>query len=228
MPIHVNLLAETQALEELRRRDPVKRAIWLAGLAVFLALCWSVLLQLRTATAKSELQAMERRWESLEKPYEAASLNLKKTAEIEAKLNALTRLSTNRILWATVLNALQQTTVDHIRLTRIRAEQSFTIIPPVAAQKTSTRTIPAQPGASIEQATLLLDARDYGDPEDQNYNKFRQTLAQFPFFQEFLQRNDGFVFAGTVGMVTPDAKEPGRTFVPFALEARLPEVRRNE
>ena len=32
MPIRLNLLAEAQAAEDLRRRDPVKRALWLARL----------------------------------------------------------------------------------------------------------------------------------------------------------------------------------------------------
>ncbi len=34
MPIRLNLLAEAQAAEEMRRRDPVKRALWLAGLII--------------------------------------------------------------------------------------------------------------------------------------------------------------------------------------------------
>ena len=39
MPIRLNLLAEAQALEESRRRDPVKRAVW-AGVFLVLALAW--------------------------------------------------------------------------------------------------------------------------------------------------------------------------------------------
>jgi len=38
MPIRINLLAESQALEEMRRRDPVKRAIWVGVLVVSLLL----------------------------------------------------------------------------------------------------------------------------------------------------------------------------------------------
>ena len=40
MPIRINLLAEEQYLVEMRRRDPVKRAAWLGGFVVFLALLW--------------------------------------------------------------------------------------------------------------------------------------------------------------------------------------------
>ena len=41
MPIHINLLAEAQAAEELRRRDPVKRAIFIGISLVIVALMWS-------------------------------------------------------------------------------------------------------------------------------------------------------------------------------------------
>ena len=34
MPIRINLLAEAQAAEEMRRRDPVKRALWGASIVV--------------------------------------------------------------------------------------------------------------------------------------------------------------------------------------------------
>ena len=41
MPIHINLLAEAQAAEELRRHDPVKRAIFIGISLVVVALMWS-------------------------------------------------------------------------------------------------------------------------------------------------------------------------------------------
>ena len=47
MPIRINLLAEQQAAEELRRRDPVKRAIWVAGFFVVVVVVWSGYLQFK-------------------------------------------------------------------------------------------------------------------------------------------------------------------------------------
>ena len=38
MPIRINLLAEAQAAEEMRRKDPVKRAVWIGGFVIFLVL----------------------------------------------------------------------------------------------------------------------------------------------------------------------------------------------
>jgi hypothetical protein len=55
MPIKINLLAEAQIAEDLRRSDPVKRAIFIGALLVALALVWSSSLQLEAMIAKSEL-----------------------------------------------------------------------------------------------------------------------------------------------------------------------------
>ena len=52
MPIRINLLAEAQALEEMRRKDPVKRAALAAGALVCLALVYSSYLQLRAGIAR--------------------------------------------------------------------------------------------------------------------------------------------------------------------------------
>jgi hypothetical protein len=53
MPIRLNLLAEAQAAEDFRRRDPVKRGIGLAALLVALMLVFSSFLQLRATLANT-------------------------------------------------------------------------------------------------------------------------------------------------------------------------------
>ena len=45
MPIRINLLAEQLAEEDARRRDPVKRTAWVAGVVVALMGIWSLYLQ---------------------------------------------------------------------------------------------------------------------------------------------------------------------------------------
>ena len=59
MPIRLNLLAEAQAAEELRRRDPVKRAIWIGALILAAMLVWSSSRQLQVMLASSELNRLE-------------------------------------------------------------------------------------------------------------------------------------------------------------------------
>ena len=44
---------------------------------------------------------------------------------MDRKLSALEALSTNRFLWAPVLNALQKTMVDHVQVTKLKGDQAF-------------------------------------------------------------------------------------------------------
>lgn len=53
MPIRINLLAEAQAAEEMRRKDPVKRSIWIGGFIVFLTLLAALTLQLKISRVRS-------------------------------------------------------------------------------------------------------------------------------------------------------------------------------
>ena len=59
MPIRLNLLAEAQAAEEARRRDPVKRAILAAAFLVAIMLAWSSWLQGRAMLASNQLSREE-------------------------------------------------------------------------------------------------------------------------------------------------------------------------
>src|SRR2546425_1570668 len=109
MPIRINLLAEAQAAEELRRKDPVKRAILAGSLLVVLVLFWISSLQIKIITAKSGLKDLQLKWNSIDKSYQEAVESKRKSIEVDGKLAALQQLKTNRFLWGTCLNAFQQT-----------------------------------------------------------------------------------------------------------------------
>src|SRR5437763_11982212 len=128
MPIRINLLAEAQADEELRRKDTVKRAV-LAGILIICAvMVWSSTVQVSIIVSKSELSGLQSTWQRLEKNYNVAVDTKRKALDAEEKLSALQRMTTNRFLWGTTFNALQRTLVgiDDIQVTRIRTEQSYT------------------------------------------------------------------------------------------------------
>ena len=55
MPIRINLLAEAQAAEDLRRRDPVKRSIYVAVCFVVMVLVWISSLQVKIMADNSRL-----------------------------------------------------------------------------------------------------------------------------------------------------------------------------
>src|SRR6185436_6355141 len=109
MPIHINLLAEAQAAEEMRRKDPVKRAAWIGGFAVFLVLLCAATLQFKIIVAKSEISTLQRSWKGIEKQVTEINGHRNNARELEQKLSALNQFTTNRMLWAPALNALQYT-----------------------------------------------------------------------------------------------------------------------
>ncbi len=114
MPIRLNLLAEAQAAEEARRRDPVKRAIWIAAMLVAVMLIWSSSLYFKAAIARSNLGNVEKDISSLTNDYRAVTDNQKKLADINHRLAQLNVLTTNRFLTGTLMHALPRSLKDRI------------------------------------------------------------------------------------------------------------------
>ncbi len=81
MPIRLNLLAEAQALEESRRRDPVKRAIWGAACLVLLLLAWAASLQFEAMMARMDLNRREARLASHTNAFRIVLDNQQKLSE---------------------------------------------------------------------------------------------------------------------------------------------------
>ena len=223
MPIRINLLAEAQALEELRRRDPIKRASWAGGAVVALLLAWSISLELKAMVIKRELSKVERQLAAHNTEYQTALGRQRKLAEADHKLGALQQLATNRLLYGTVLNALQQATLDDVQLTHFRGEQSY-----VQTDEVKTRTndnghvIPGRPATVTERVQLTLDARDSGvNPGDQ-VNRFKQTLADNPYFKSVLAKTNAVRLAS----LSPPQVTDSKPFVLFTLDCRFAEKTR--
>jgi hypothetical protein len=212
MAIRINLLAEEQAAEELRRKNPIKLAIWVGSFFVVAVALWIVKLQLDINFSKTEYTRIEQTWKDKVSKYQAVTNNMAKIAEIDKKLDALDRLSTNRFFWAPVLNALQQTVINDIQFVRVSSEQRLAKEEAkTIGSGASKKTIP---GGMVEKVTLYIDAKDY-NPNAQNYDKFKETLSDFDFFVKNLQR--GFVLDGTLGSPTVDAADLNKQFVVFKL-----------
>src|SRR5690349_12397772 len=121
MPLSINLLAEAQALEEMRRRDPVKRAIWIGSLLGILVLVWAGYLQSKAMVANGQLDRMETKLRANTNEYQQVLASKKKLDDANQKLGKLQQFITNRFLCASVLDALQHMTVDEIQLVRFRS-----------------------------------------------------------------------------------------------------------
>jgi hypothetical protein len=221
MAIRINLLAEEQAAEELRRKNPVKLGIWVGSFFVVAVALWILKLQLDIGFSKKEYSRVEQTWKDKIAKYSAVTNNMAKIAEIDKRLDALDRLSTNRFFWAPVLNALQQTVINDIQVVKVSSEQRYIKEDPkTIGSGANKKTIP---GDTIEKTSLYIDAKDY-NPNAQNYDKFKEKLSDFDFFVKNLQR--GFVLDGTLSSPTADPADLNRQFVVFKLVAHFKDVPR--
>lgn len=227
MPIRINLLAETLALEEQRRKDPVKRAIWIGGFVVFLAGLWTLRMQTVLMSARSELARDSASFTAIEKKFSSVSEDNRALGDIDVKINALARYSTNRFLWGSALQAVQTSVTDDIQFTRLRTLQTYRFVDAEPPTKSGGKTVPGKPGASFERLTITVDAKDYARPSEQNYNRLKASLSTNTFFNEFLKGTDGFKLA-SLSQPVPDSTDPGRQFISFTVEAAFPEVQRDE
>jgi len=194
MPIRINLLAEQQAADELRRRDPVKRATWVGGLIVGVMAVWSGYLQVKLMAATSEATRYESEWKKLETAYKKVSANMEAAAEAERRWTALQTLATNRFLWANPLNALQfvMTTVEDVQITALKTSQSYAITEAVKPSTNSTTGVVSRgkPGTSKEKVTFNLEGRDTSkeakDPAKRSTDgvfKLQDAINNNPYFK---------------------------------------------
>jgi hypothetical protein len=224
MPIRLNLLAEAQVAEEMRRRDPVKRALWVAALIIALVLVWSSVLQLRTTLANSDVTRVEAQMGARTNEFRQILDNQKKTAEIDGRVRVLRQLAGHRFLQGNLLNALQQTTVEDVQLIRLRVEQGYTLF-----EGTKSRTnddnvlIPGKPATATERIVVNLEGLDSSANPGDQVKSFKGALATNAYFKEMLVKTNAVNLKNLVQQVAPVT---GKPCVMFTLECRYPEKTR--
>jgi len=223
MPIRLNLLAEAQAAEELRRQDPVKKVLWIAALLVALVLVWASSLQLRAIIAKNDLGHITAKINLCTNDYQVVSDMQKQLAGMAQKLTALHKLTTNRFLNGTLLDALQHTTVEDVQLTHLKLEQSFLLSEGTAAKTNGNRVIPGSPAKVIEKTVLTLDGSDSSHNPGDQVTRVKDAMDKYPYFRDQLGVNGVSWKNSSSPQVSP---ETGRAAVLFTFECRYPEITR--
>lgn len=238
MPVRINLLSEAIAAEEERRNDPVKRSMWIGVFCVFLVLLWYSTLLFEQMVVSSRLDEKKTEWSRLEpsnKDLREASNGIR---DAMTKITALDRLSTNRFLWAPVLNAIQYTMVeDRVQLVRLNGQQSYVVLlPPKEDPKKKTsapgeKTAPApkkkkkaNPASSTEKVLLTLDARDVGAQGEQNFNAFIDAIGQSPYFKANLET--GGLRLAKLLPPTSEGGNADKAFTLFTVECKFPDKER--
>jgi hypothetical protein len=221
MPIQINLLAEAQAAEEMRRKDPVKRAVLVGVLLVLLMLFWGSSLQYKIIIRKNGLKDLEGKWSSIEKGYQVAVESKRKAIEVEGRLVALQQLKTNRFLWGTALNAFQQTLsgIDDVQVVRLKTEQAYAQTEEVKGRAGDPKS--AKPATATEKIAISIDAFDAGPQPGSQVNKFKEAIANVPYFQSNLQKTNGVLLTS---LSAPQSGPLGRTpYVMMTLQCYFPE-----
>jgi hypothetical protein len=222
MPIRLNLLAEAQAAEELRRKDPVKRAVWLGVLLVAGMLVWSSSIYVTTLMANSELSGREGAISQRSDKYDEIVEQQARVTEMHHKFNKLDELATNRFLNGNLLNALQQVSVADVQLMRIRVDQQYNLTPEVKAQtnKQGKVTKAGVPAAIRENILVQIEARDASANPGDQVNKYKDILSTNDYFATTLSKSNGVRLA-FVGNLT--ALPETKAFKLFTVECRYPE-----
>ena len=226
MPIRINLLAEAQAAEESRRKDPVKRVALGGVCLVLLVAMWASVLQLKVLSAKGDLNAIQTQWTAIEKKYEEAVSCQRKLIESDQKLVALQQLTTNRFLWGTALNAVQQSLsgLDDVQVVKLKTDQAFTSNEETRARTNDSRVTPGHPASATERVTVKIDAMDSSALPGTRISKFKDSIAAVPWFRDNLQKTNSVMLTQRSA---PQASPTGRgTFVMFTLEAYFPDQTR--
>lgn len=125
MPIRINLLAESQAAEEARRMDPVKRTMFAGIGLVAVMLVWIGLLMLQVRTATADLATQTARYAGMTNDYIAVSNNFRIYADLDKKVSALVKYATNRFLWGTTLDAFQRATMSNVWVIQLSSVQLY-------------------------------------------------------------------------------------------------------
>jgi hypothetical protein len=214
MPIRINLLAEAQAAEEVRRKDPAKRAIWVALVLIAGIAMWICLLQTKIIVVSSTLSNRMGQLNLMTNQYTEVMANENKLRDVSGKLTALNHFANARYLEANPLDALLRASVDGIQLIRLRTEQEVDAV------------VDPRP-VSTERDRLILDVKDSSaNPGNEQINKYKQILAATPYFKtEHISTNN--IQLRNLGIAQIDT-ETGKPYVQFTLECVYPDKVRSQ
>ncbi len=220
MPIRINLLAEAQAAEELRRRDPIKRVIIGGVFAVALVLVWWSWLQLKVMVANKDLSQVQAEIQTHTNAYQVVLVSQRKITEAKDNLAALQKITSDRFLQGNLLNALQQATVPGVQLTRLQVNQTYLATDGTASQTNDTIITPGRPGTVTEKIVVSLDARDFSSSPGDQVNKFKDAISHRSYFQAGLDKTNG---VRLTNLSPPQVGPDGKPSVLFTLQCTYPD-----
>lgn len=224
MPIRINLLAEDQAAEELRRKDPVRRAICIGAACAGLMAAVSLVVQSQTLAANHRVAGLSDHIQAVTNDFAAVMRDTERLKQARLNMRGLELLAAERFLNGSLLNALQQTTLEGVQLVRLRTEFDYTLVGEARSRTDAAKVLKAATAA--ERIGILIEARDSSPNPGDQMARFRSALSSQPHLSTLISTNNEFRLIN----LAPLQVAPGtdRLSVQFTLESRLPEKIRNE
>lgn len=210
---------EALAAEDLRRRDPVKRSIYISVFLVALSLVWFSYIWLEYKLTQQGKSQVEIEMDSHTNEFCQVQVDLKKLSDLQRRLDGLAQLNTNRFLQGNFLNALQQIYVPNVQLLRLKLDQSYTRTEGSATTVNAYGTsVPGHPGTSTEQISLTLDAKDSSPNPGDQVNLYKDALGKHDYFKTNLNPTNDVKLSN---LSSPQIGLNGKPFVLFTLECRF-------
>jgi hypothetical protein len=203
MPIQINLLHEALAQEDLRRRDPVKRAIFWSALALALTLVWYSSTSLEHMVANSDFSKAQAEVQAHTNDYNIVVANLKKITDVQNHLKSLDELSSARFLQGNLMNALQKLYVPNVCLMRMQVNQTYTR---------------KSPTSIAEHTVLTLDAKDFSANPGDQVNHYKDAISGLDYFKSNLDTNGGVNLSN---LSPPQSASDNKPFVLFTVECHF-------
>jgi type IV pilus assembly protein PilM len=218
--IRLNLLAEEQELAESRRRDPVRRAIYLTALLLAGIGLWAAGLGWQIWEAQREVQRVERRMTLLQNTASEPMRDAQRASELERRWEALSQHQAQRFLIAPILDILQHVVVDGIQFHRLTLERRLTRVEPprvTARQRRAGGDGPAPkppPAETREQVVMRIQAKNFGNYA--NLNRLPAAIANHEGLRGLLRTNQPIRLLQTSRQIDPMGIS--QTFELFTIE----------
>lgn len=218
--VPLNLIAEDIEARQRRRRDPVRHVAIAACLIIAVLLGWAGQVKVRLWSVESELKRDKAEREQWERMRREISLAKGRLAEANRTFDAMQTHYTNRFVFGSALNALQQAAMDDIQLTRLILQETVLNVEAKKAISEKNLSVPRKPGFSTEKVSLTLQAKNFAGPEERE--KFIEKIASVPYFKQHLRKEEPVVLRNHMARQV-DPLDPSKTFNLFTIECMYPD-----
>ena len=219
MPIRINLLAEAQAEEDLRRRDPVKRSFMIGGLMVAAFLVWFSSIWANSIWENRQLSSIDGEIQTRTNEFSQVLINQKKATDAQKRIEALRKFTASRFLQANLMDAMQKIYVPNMQITRLRLDQNYASTPGSPPVTNSIGVINGRPGTATERILMTLDAKDSSANPGDQINRFKETIAGQEYLKGLLDKTNSVRLSAPPS--APQSVADGKFFVLFTLECRF-------